>query len=307
MNDVSPIYWEVIDIVSGLISGTMLGGYYAILSIGLAITFGVMRLVNLAHGDWLVVGAYLAVVILQIVPISPFLNLVVLVPIMFALGYFIQRLLLNRVSAQSMEERGISPTFALMSPILVTFGLSIVISHLLLAIFDTNARNIQNALSFSSIRIGEDIFIPTLRLIFFAITVALLIALHLFLKYSHMGRAIRAASDDASIATLMGMRTHQIYAFASGLSVAVAGIAGVMVAMSRTFQPFDGTQFLLIAFGVVILGGMGSVVGSLVGGIVLGITQTLAGTYFGPSAQLVAGYMLILLVLAVRPQGLFSR
>lgn len=301
------LYWEFVDIVSGLISGTMLGGYYAVLSIGLAITFGVMRLVNLAHGDWLVVGAYLAVVILQIVPISPFLNLIILVPIMFALGYLIQRLLLNRVSAQSMEARGISPTFAIMSPILVTFGLSIVISHLLLAIFDTNARNIQNALSFASIQIGQDIFIPTLRLIFFAITVAILIALHLFLKYTHMGRAIRAASDDATIAPLMGIRTFQIYAFASGLAVAVAGIAGVMVAMSRTFQPFDGTQFLLIAFGVVILGGMGSVVGSLVGGVLLGITQTLAGTYFGPSAQLVAGYMLILLVLAVRPQGLFRR
>jgi len=301
------LYWTFIDIANGLLSGAMLGGYYAILSIGLAITFGVMRLVNLAHGDWLVVGAYGAVIILQILPISPFLNLVILVPIMFAIGYWVQRLLLNRVSAQTMEQRGMAPSFALMAPILVTFGLSIVLSHLLLALFDSNARNIQNALSFSSIRLSQDLTISTLRFIFFCIAIGILVAVHLFLRYTHTGRALRAASDDAGIAPLMGIRTAHVYAVASGLSIAIAGVAGVMVGMSRTFQPFDGTQFLLIAFGVVILGGLGSIVGSLVGGILLGVTQVLAGTYFGPSAQLVAGYMLILLVLAVRPQGLFSR
>jgi branched-chain amino acid transport system permease protein len=301
------LYWTIIDVANGLISGAMLGGYYAILSIGLAITFGVMRLVNLAHGDWLVAGAYLAVVILQVVPISPFLNLVILLPIMFAIGYWAQRMLLNRVSAQAMEERGISPTLAVMSPILVTFGLSIVLSHLYLAIFDSNARNIQNALSFSSIRLSDDLVVPTLRLIFFGIAVAILLAVHLFLCHTHAGRAIRAASDDPGIAELMGIRTPRIYALASGLAIAIAGVAGVMVAMTRTFQPFDGTQFLLIAFGVVILGGLGSIAGSLVGGVLLGITQVLAGTYFGPSAQQVAGYMLILFVLAVRPQGLFRR
>jgi branched-chain amino acid transport system permease protein len=301
------LYWAVIDIMNGLISGTMLGGYYAILSIGLAITFGVMRLVNLAHGDWLVLAAYLAVVILQVLPINPFLNLAIVVPVMFAIGYWTQRLLLNRVSSQAMEERGINPTFAIMAPILVTFGLSIVISHLLLAIFATDARNIQNALSFSSIRLTQDLTVSTLRLIFFCLACAILLAVHLFLQKTHIGRAIRAASDDPSIAPLMGMRPDRVYAVASGLAIAIAGVAGVMVGMSRTFQPFDGAQFLLVAFGVVILGGLGSIVGSLVGGVLLGITQVLAGTYFGPSAQVVAGYMLILFVLAVRPQGLFSR
>jgi branched-chain amino acid transport system permease protein len=301
------LYWTLIDIANGLISGATLGGYYAILSIGLAITFGVMRLVNLAHGAWLIVAAYLATVILQILPVSPFLTLIIVVPVMYAIGYWAQRLLLNRVSAQAMEARGIAPSFALMSPILVTFGLAIVLSHALLAMFDSNARNIRNSLSFSAIQLSEDLSVSTLRLIFFCLAGAILVAVQLFLHRTHIGRAIRAASDDAEIAPLMGMRTGRIYAVASGVSLAIAGVAGVMIGMSRTFQPFDGTQFLLVAFGVVILGGLGSIVGSLVGGILLGVVQVLAGTYFGPSAQLVAGYMLILLVLAFRPQGLFAR
>jgi branched-chain amino acid transport system permease protein len=301
------LYWTFIDVANGLLSGTMLGSYYAILSIGLAITFGVMRLVNLAHGDWLILAAYLAVVVLQLVPISPFLNLLIVVPLMFGIGWVLQRVLLNRVSAQAMEERGIPSNFALMAPILVTFGLSIVISHLLLALFKSDAKIIQNQLSFSAIRLTEDLSISTLRFIFFCLVIVVMVALVVFLRTTHLGRAIRAASDDPQIAPLMGMRPETVYAAASGISLAVAGFAGVMVGMSRTFQPFDGTQFLLIAFGVVILGGLGSIVGSLVGGIVLGVTQVLAGTYFGPSAQLVAGYILILAVLAFRPQGLLSR
>ena len=185
--------------------------------------------------------------------------------------------------------------------------MSIVLAHALLGIFASDATVIKNALSYSAIRLTQDLSISTLRLIFFGIAGAILVGVHLFLHRTHAGRAIRAASDDPEVASLMGMRTERIYALASAISLAVAGVAGVAVGMSRTFQPFDGPQFLLIAFGVVIVGGLGSIAGSLVGGVLLGITQVLAGTYFGPSAQLVAGYMLILFVLAVRPQGLFSR
>lgn len=305
MND--DLYWTLIDIANGLLSGAMLGGYYAIISIGLALTFGVMRLVNLAHGDLLVLAAYLAVLVLQFLPISPFITLIIVVPVMFAIGYGLQRYLLNAISVQSMERKGMSTGFGLMSPILVTFGLSIVIAHALLGGFASDSRIIRNALSFSAIKLSEDLNVSTLRLIFFAIAVGILIFLHLFLHRTQSGRAIRAASDDAEIAPLVGIGAAKINALASGISLAIAGVAGVMVGMSRTFQPFDGPVFLLVAFGVVIVGGLGSIVGSLVGGVLLGITQVLAGTYFGPSAQLVAGYMLILFVLAVRPQGLFAR
>lgn len=306
------LYWTLIDIANGLLSGGTLGAYYAVISIGLALNFGVMRLVNLAHGDWLIVAAYLAFAVMSFVlaqgwQVSPFWLLLVVIPVMYVIGYLIQRVLLNRVSVQAAERKGMSTSFGLMSPLLVTFGMSIVLSQVLLVLFESNARIIQNELSYAAIRLGEDLTLSTLRLIFFGIAVVMLIVVQLVLTRTHIGRAIRAASDDPEIAALMGMSANKVYAVASGLSLATAGVAGVMVGMSRTFQPFDGPTFLLVAFGVVILGGMGSMVGALVGGIVLGIVQVLAGTYFGPSAQLVGGYILILLVLAVRPQGLFAR
>ncbi len=299
--------WALIDEANGLLSGAMLGGYYAIIAVGLSLTFGVMRLVNLAHGDWLVFAAYLATVLIAVLPISPFWTLVLVAPAMFAIGYGLQRFMLNRVSVQALERKGVSTSFGLMSPILVTFGLSIVLAQALLAGFSANTQAIRNELSYSAIRLAEDLNVSTLRLIFFLLALALLVGLNFLLRSTHLGRAIRAASDDIEIASLMGIRPASVFAITSGLALAIAGVAGVMVGMTRPFQPFVGPQFLLIAFGVVVLGGLGSLVGSLVGGVLLGVVQVLAGTYFGPSAQLVAGYMLILLVLAFRPQGLFAR
>jgi branched-chain amino acid transport system permease protein len=301
------LYWTLVDIANGLLSGTMLGGFYAITALGLALTFGVMRLVNLAHGDWLIFAAYLAMVGLSLVPVSPFWTLLLVVPVMFVIGFGVQYLLLNGVSVQAMELKGLSGGFGVMSPVLVTFGMSIVLSHSLLAWFSSDTVIIQNSFSYSAIHLSEDLGVSMLRLVFFLVAVAIMIGMHLFLRVTHIGRAIRAAADDAEIAPLMGMRVAPLYAVASGLSFAVAGVAGVMIGMSRPFHPFDGPPFLLIAFGVVIVGGLDSVIGTLIGGMLLGIVQVLAGTYFGPSAQLIAGYMLILMVLAFRPQGLFGR
>jgi branched-chain amino acid transport system permease protein len=301
------VYWTLIDLANALLTGTLIGGSYAIIAIGLSLSFGVMRLVNLAHGEFLIVGAYLSAVILKVLPVPAFLVLVVVVPAMFGIGYALQRFLLNRVSVQAMERRGMSANFGLMAPILVTFGLGIAISHLLLAIFASDAMTIRNSLAFSAIRLGEDLAISTLRFVFFLVALALLLLLHLFLRYTGTGRAIRAASDNPAYAALMGIRTDHIFAVALGLSLAISGVAGFMIGMTRTFQPFDGPQFILVAFGVVIIGGMNSIAGSLVGGVLLGIVQVLAGTYFGPSAQLVGGYMLVLAVLAFFREGLLSR
>lgn len=300
-------YWVGVDLANGILSGAMLGGYYALISIGLALNFGVMRLVNLSHGDWLIVAAYLCVTLLTYIPMAPFWSLAIVVPLMYGIGYAVQRFLLNHVSVQSAERRGMSPVFGLMLPLLVTFGLSIVLSQGMLLIFNSDAATIKNDLSFSAIRLTEDLSVSTLRLGFFVAAAVLLGGLALWMRSTHIGRAIRAASDDPEIASLMGMRTPHIYAVASGVALASASVAGFMVGMSRSFQPFDGPPFLLMAFGVVILGGLGSLAGSFVGGIVLGIVQVLAGTYFGPAAQQVGGYLLILLVLAVRPQGLLAK
>lgn len=301
------LYWVGVDLANGILSGAMLGGYYALISVGLALNFGVMRLVNLSHGDWLIVAAYLCVTLLTYIPMAPFWTLVIVVPLMYGIGYAVQRFLLNHVSVQSAERRGMSPVFGLMLPLLVTFGLSIVLSQGMLLIFNSDAATIKNDLSFSAIRLTEDLSVSTLRLGFFVAAAVLLGGLALWMRSTHIGRAIRAASDDPEIATLMGMRTPHVYAVASGVALASASVAGFMVGMSRSFQPFDGPPFLLMAFGVVILGGLGSLAGSFVGGIVLGIVQVLAGTYFGPAAQQVSGYLLILLVLAVRPQGLLAK
>ena len=302
------LYWLGVEIANGVLSGALLGGSYALISVGLALNFGVMRLVNLSHGDWLIVAAYLCVTLLSMTPgISPFWSLPVVVPLMFGVGYLVQRALLNHVSVQSAERRGMSPLFGLMLPLLVTFGLSIVLSQGMLLVFSADAAAIRNDLSYSAVQLGEDLSLSTLRLGFFCAAALLLGALALWMRSTHIGRAIRAASDDAEIAALMGMRTSHVYAVASGVALASASIAGFMVGMTRSFQPFDGPPFLLMAFGVVILGGLGSLWGSFVGGVLLGIVQVLAGTYAGPAAQQVAGYLLILLVLALRPQGLFSR
>jgi branched-chain amino acid transport system permease protein len=301
------IYWTLIDLANAVLSGAMLGGSYALISIGLALNFGVMRLVNLSHGDWLIVAAYLCVALLTKFAVSPFWTLLVATPVMYGIGYALQRGLLNRVSVQEAERRGMSPVFGMMLPLLVTFGLSIVLSQGMLLVFSADAATIHNDLSFSAVRLSEDLSVSTLRLGFLAVSAVLIAALAVWMRLTHVGRAIRAAADDPEVAALMGMRTAHIYGVASGVSLATASIAGFMIGMSRSFQPFDGPPFLLTAFGVVIIGGMGSLGGCFAGGIVLGVLQVLAGTYFGPAAQQIAGYLFILLILAVRPRGLFSR
>lgn len=302
------LYWAAVDIANALLSGAILGGYYALISVGLALNFGVMRLVNLSHGDWLIVAAYLCVTLLSLLPgVSPFVSLLVVVPLMYGVGYALQRLLLNHVSVQAAERRGMSPVFGLMLPLLVTFGLSIVLSQGLQWVFSTDAVSIKNELAYSALRLSADLSVSTLRAGFFVAAALLIGALALWLRTTHIGRAIRAASDDPEVAALMGMPTAHVYAVASGVALASASIAGFMIGMSRSFQPFDGPPFLLMAFGVVVLGGLGSLAGSFVGGVLLGIVQVLAGTYAGPAAQQVAGYLVILLVLALRPQGLFAK
>lgn len=294
------IYWTLIDLANGILAGTLLGGYYAVISLGLALSFGVMKQVNLAQGDWLIVASYLIVGLFVSLGVWPVLAIAIIVPVMFVIGYLMQALLLNRVSVQSMEQKGLPTTFGMMSPVLATFGVSIILSRGLQLSFGSDPKSIQTSLSFQSIRITDDLQISALRLIFFVLAVCLLVGMHFFLQKSRMGRALRAVSQDIEISKVMGMQPNKVFAIANGIAMATAAFAGGMIGMSRTFQPFDGPQFLLMAFGVCVVGGIGSMMGILVGGILLGIVQILAGTYFTSAAQLIAGYVFVLGVLSFR-------
>jgi branched-chain amino acid transport system permease protein len=276
-------------------NGILLGGLYAVIAIGMSTMFGIVKLVNLAHGDLMVLSSFLALVLVSSLGISPLWCFIVVIPVMYFVGYFVQGYLLNRVLGKGMEP-----------PLLVAFGLSIIFQNLLLMIFTPDARSLQTSLAVKTIPISEFLSIPLIYLVDFLVALVVIGALYFFFQKSFMGRAIRAASDDEVGARLMGVDTKNIYAKAMGISMMTAGVAGILVGMTFTFYPHTGPQYLIVAFGVVVIGGLGSIKGTLVGGLILALAQLLGAQIFGPGYQLFCGYVVLLIVLAVRPQGIFG-
>jgi branched-chain amino acid transport system permease protein len=275
--------------------GILLGGLYALYGTGLSLIFGVMRLVNLAHGDFIVVAAYLALVATQSLGMSPFLSLLAVLPLMFALGVVLQRFVLNRALGKG-----------LMPPLLTTFGLSVVISNALLLAFSADSRGLDaGEIERVSVSVGG-VALGALPLITLGVAVLLLAALQLFFYRTALGRAFRAASDDPGTAELMGIDSRQIYALAMGLSLAIVGLAGVLLGIRTNFGPADGPARLIFAFESVIIGGLGSLWGTLAGGIVLGLAQNI-GAQINPTWFQLAGHLVTFLVLVFRPTGLFAR
>jgi len=283
-------------LIQDIVNGLLLGGLYAIVAIGLSTIFGIVRLVNLAHGDLMILAAYLSLFMVTSLGISPLLTMFAIIPVMFAVGYVLQRFLLNRVLGKEMEP-----------PLLVAFGVSIIVQNFMLMAFTPDARSLMSELSLMTFPLGPDLSIPVLYLIDFCIALAVIIGLHYFLQNTYMGRGIRAASDDPYAAKLMGINTQNTYAVAMGLAIMTAGVAGVLVGMTFTFYPHSGPQYLIIAFGVVVIGGLGSMKGTFVGGLILALAQILGARFFGPGYQLLCGYVVLLIVLAVRPQGILGR
>lgn len=279
-----------------LINGLLLGGLYAIVAMGLSTIFGIVKMVNLAHGDLMILAAYLSLFMVSAMGISPLLTLLAIIPIMFVIGYVLQRLLINRVIGEEMEP-----------PLLVAFGVSVILQHLMLMTYTPDARSLMSGVSLMTFPLGGGLNVPALYLIDFCTATAVIIGQHYFLQYTYMGRAIRAASDDKYAAQLMGINTQHIYAVAMGIAIMTAGVAGVLVGMTFTFYPHSGSQYLIIAFGVVVIGGLGSMRGTLVGGLILALAQILGARVFGPGYQLLCGYVVLLIVLAVRPQGIMGR
>lgn len=282
--------------VNTVAQGMLLGGLYALYGTGLSLTFGVMRLVNLTHGDMIVVAAYLALLAGQFLGLSPWLSLLVVVPLLFGLGYVLQRGILNPTLG-----RGVLP------PIIITFGLSVIVQNVLQLGFTADTQGLDaGPIEVASIPVAPGIALGVLPLVGFVVAVLVLAGLQLFLVKTQLGRAVRATSDDPTTAELMGINSRQIYGLAMGLSLAIVAVSGVLMGVRTTFAPTDGPARLIFAFETVIIGGLGSLWGTLAGGIILGMAQSV-GAQLNPAWFQLAGHLVTLALLAFRPSGLFAR
>ncbi len=283
------------ELVNAVVQGVLLGGLYALLATGLSLVFGVMRLVNLAHGDLSILGAYLAVVVVSTTHLNPFLAIPIVVPIMMLGGYALQRLLLNR-----------SVDHGPLAPLLITFGLSVIIRNVLLDVFSADSRGLDaGPIENASIHLTREISIGVFPALTLVVAVVVLGGLGLMLARTQLGRALRATSDDHTAARLVGIDNRHLYAVALAIALGTVAIAGIFLGIRTTFGPSDGPTQLISAFEAVIIGGLGSLWGTLVGGIVLGVAQAL-GNEISPSFQLLGGHLVFLAILIFRPQGLFA-
>ena len=286
----------MIEWIDTVIQGVLLGGLYALFAIGLSITYGVMRLVNIAHGDFIVLAAYLALWPVAALGVHPFVAILPVSAVLFGVGYVLQRVLLNRT---------IGPD--ILPPLLVTFGLSILIQNGLLETFTADAKSLQiGELATASLRVGESIAVGWLPMIVFGIAVALTLAVDALFTRTPVGMALRATSDDPATAGLMGIRAKHVYALALGLSFALVAVGGVFAGIRTTFSPDAGPASLLYAFEAVVIGGLGSLWGTFAGAVILGVAQAL-GAKIDAGMGVLAGHMVFLVVLLLKPSGLFAR
>ncbi len=284
------------DWINAAAQGVLLGGFYALLASGLSFLFGVMRIANLAHGASVVLAAYLALWVLELTGVPWFVTLVVVVPLIAALGWVLQLSILNR----ALERGGLAP-------ILVTFGLAVALSSLIQQLFSADSRSIPApGLGEASIAVAPGLAIGVLPLLTFGIGILVIVVLQLFLARTRLGRAIRAASDDASAAQLMGIDTKRIFALAAALAMATVGVAGVVLGLRTQFTPVYGNLVLIFAFEAVIIGGLGSLWGTLAGGLILGLAQTIGAQIF-PGYGVLIGHLVFLVLLAARPSGLLPK
>src|SRR5262245_20442367 len=282
--------------INVVVQGVLIGGLYAMFAAGLGLLFGVMPLVETAHGDLIVLAAYMALVAATAFGLNPIAAATIVAPAMAMLGYVLQRLLLNRTLGDD-----------LLPPLLVTFGLSVIIQNGLLELFTADSRRLQaGAIEVASIPLGGGLAVGTLPLIQFIVAVAVIFGLQIMFYRTAIGRAFRATSDDQTVAQLVGLDNRHVFALAMAVSLAIIAVAGVFLAVRANFDPAIGPARLIFGFEAVIMGGLGSMWGTLAGGIILGVAQAI-GAQIDPGWQLLAGHLAFLLVLAVRPEGLFPK
>ena len=283
-----------------LVQGMLLGGLYAMFAMGQSLIFGVMRLTNVAHGDFIILASFGAFSLAAFTGLSatvaPWTAMALLAPIAFFAGYGLQRGVLNRTLGRDP-----------LPSLVVTFGLAIVIQNLLQEIYTADPRAIETGgLNTASIHFGENLAVGSLPLLIFVVAVVMAIGLQFLFDRTALGRAFRAVSDDREAAELMGLDHRHIFAIATGITFFLVAIAGTLHAMKTTVSPSDGPALLLYAFEAVIIGGMGSFYGTLAGGIVLGVTQAV-GFRIDPGWGIWLGHLVFLTMLLLRPRGLFPK
>ena len=283
------------DLATPIVMGILLGGLYVVIALGLSLVFGVMKVINVAHGDFVVLASYLAFAALTAWGLSPILWLVPGILLFFVMGILVERFLLHRAVQKSAD-----------AALLIAFGLALIIQNSVQIIWSPQTRGLFTSFSLESFQIG-DLYIPLVYVLDFAVALIVMLVVHQFMQRTYLGQAITAASQDRQAAQLMGINPARVYQIAFGIAMALAAVAGVFLGLTFPFHPTSGTSFLIIAFGVIILGGLGSMVGTFVGGMIFGLSQTLGGHFLGPTGQLLVPFVMVLVVLTIRPQGLFGR
>ncbi len=283
------------DWLNAIVQGTLLGGLYALFAAGLSLIFGVMRLVNIAHGDLIILAAYLGLTVTSATGLHPLLALVLVVPTMGVIGYVLQRGLLNQTLGDD-----------LLPPLLVTFGLSVIIQNSLLEVYSADPQKMDaGALETASIAVGG-FNLGVLPVLTFVVAIAVIWGLQWTFYHTALGRAFRAVSDNQDIAQLMGLNRRHIFGIAMALALGVTAIAGILLGIRTSFDPSIGGGRLIFGFEAVIIGGLGNLWGTLAGGVILGVAQTV-GAKIDPGWQILSGHLAFLFILAIRPNGLFPR
>lgn len=285
--------------IETILQGILLGGLYTLFALGQSLMFGVMRLTNTAQGDFIILGAFTVIASTSLfgdAPLQVAVAALAVLPIAFGFGYALQRYVLNGTLGKDP-----------LPSLVVTFGLSIVVQNMLLELFSADPRSIETAgLNTQGLRIGESLSVGVLPLIVLAIALVATAALQWLFARTALGRSFRAVSDDREIAELMGLNAKKVYALATAIAFVLIAIAGALQGMRTTVSPSDGPLLLLFAFEAVIIGGMGSFWGTLAGAMILGITQQI-GFRLDPGWGIWFGHIVFLLVLVLRPQGLFPK
>jgi branched-chain amino acid transport system permease protein len=282
------------ELITAVLSGLGIGGLFAVAALGLSLVFGVMRLINLAHGELIVLGAYLSYTFAQLIGLDPLLSILIVAPAVALLAYPLQRWGLTPVMSKGAE-----------APLLITFGVSIVLQNLFILAFTPDVRSLNASYAQANFAVGS-VTIPVVYVITLAVGVILLALTHLVVTRTGFGRRLRASSEDPVAAAVMGVNVKRMYAATFAVAAGSAAIAGVLIGLAFSFAPSTGSVYLITGFAVVVLGGIGSIKGTLIGGLLLGIIESVGAAFVGDGWRVFIGCAVVLIVLSIRPQGIFG-